>query len=468
MSWHRRLRFLLALAILAGCSGGAKNRSAGLAGRAAGWNVVLLTVDTLRADRLNSNGYEVRATSPRMDELQRSGVRFERAMAPRALTWPSLASVLTGLYPSRHGLVSNGYRFSNELLTLPGLLRENGYQTGAFLSNMCRANHQGWDSFACGGGNDGKVTRQALEWLRSTDRHRPFLLWVHYFGPHPPYYNGGNLAREVLDPKYEGDLAARKGALDRIMKKGIELSPEDRFHLDALYDAAVMGTDNSVGTLLDGVRSAGLEDRTLIVFLADHGEDLYQHNRYLYHACSVYQTTLHVPLAFVAAGPNTEGAWLPGGGEVAQSVELIDVLPTLVELLGLPELPDLDGTSLVPYLERPDRGGRGKAAFSEYDTTRIRTVLDGDWKLIHNPEEITPLCFAGGPEDLYPIAREELYNLAQDPYESRNLAAQNPTKVAELRRRIEEKFSALPGELQRQELPDAVKKELEALGYVAE
>src|SRR6202035_3667047 len=123
----------------------APGRHRGLAGAARGWNLVLLSIDTVRADHLGAYGYRVRATTPRMDAVLASGVRFDAAMAQRAATWPSLASVLTGLYPSAHGVAENGYGFPDDLPTLPKLLHAAGYETGAFLSNMCQANHQGWD-----------------------------------------------------------------------------------------------------------------------------------------------------------------------------------------------------------------------------------------------------------------------------------------------------------------------------------
>src|SRR4051812_32440948 len=292
-----------------------------LAGAAKGWNVVLLTVDTLRADRLGAYGYKARPNSPGIDAQLASGITFDNAMSQRASTWPSLASLLTGLYPSSHGVNENGYGFPDELPTLPKLLRGAGYQTGAFLSNMCQANHQGWDAFNCSGGQDGKAVRKALEWAGGVGGKRPFLLWVHLFGAHPPYYNGGDLA-EKLDPGYTGPLGPRKRLLDPVMTQPIGLGERDVRHLGALYDAAVQGSDRSVGALLDGLRAAGRLERTIVIFTADHGEELYQHNRYLYHSCSVYQTALHVPLGLSAPG------LLPAGVRVPQTTELIDVLST--------------------------------------------------------------------------------------------------------------------------------------------
>lgn len=431
-----------------------------LAGAARGWNVVLVSVDTLRADRLGAWGYARPAISPHLDRLVATGVRFERAMALRASTWPSLATVLTGLYPSGHGVLANGYSFADATPTLPKLLAAAGYQTAAFLSNMCQANHSGWDSFSCSGGRDQRVNQEAIAWAGARSGERPFLLWVHYFGAHPPYYNGGARA-DQLDPGYSGSLAPRKKALDAVMLESMSLGAADRRHLDALYDAAVIGTDDLAGALLAGLAAAGKLDRTVVVFLADHGEELYEHHGYLYHACSVYQSTLHVPLAIVAPG------LLEAGETVPQVVELADVLPTVLDLLAVSAPPGMHGVSLRPYLERPGEGGAGKPAFSEYDTTEIRTVLAAGWKLVDNPQGLAPDCVEGAPPGFYALGREELYDLDSDPGERRNLAAAQPARVAALRVLLEQRFARIGAAPGRQELTEELKRELRALGYVA-
>jgi arylsulfatase A-like enzyme len=434
-----------------------------LAGAAAGRPVLLLTVDTLRADRLNAYGYARRATSPNLDALLAGGVLFEQAKAPRAATWPALGTVLTGLYPSAHGAFENGYGIADEVTTMAEALGAAGYATGAFLSNMCKANHQGWDAFACSGGQDGKTIRRALDWVGALPADgRPWFLWVHLFGAHGPYYNGGDLAARELDPGYEGPLGTKKWQLDRVMEEPVELTERDVVHLDALYDAAVIGSDRLAGRLLDGLRAEGGLDRAVVLFAADHGEELYDHNRYLYHACSVYQTTLHVPFGVVAPG------LVPEGGRVPQPVELADVAPTLYALLGLAAPEGMHGVSLVPYLERPGAGGgAGRAAFSEYGSTAIRTVLADGWKLVVNPERLEPYCVAGAPEGHYPIAPAELYHLAADPGERHDLAATEPHRVARLAALIEQRFSGLRRRTEAQDVPAELRDELRALGYVA-
>lgn len=458
--------FILGLSLaLAGCRGKSEGEVAPrprLGGAAQGWNVVVLSIDTLRADRLGAYGYKDRPTSPHLDAQLASGLTFEAAMAPRAATWPSLASLLTGLYPSGHAVQENGYGFPDDLPTLPKVLHGAGYRTGAFLSNMCKANHQGWDDFGCTGGQDGKTVQRALAWAQSLPADgKPFFLWVHLFGAHGPYYNGGDLADRELDPGYQGPVGTKKRQLDEIMTQKIPLGPRDLQHLNALYDAAVMGADGLAGTLLDSLRAAGRLDKTLVVVTADHGEELYEHNRYLYHSCSVYQSTLHVPLGISAPGLIAPGARVP------QTVELIDVTPTLLALLGLPPLAEVHGKSLVPYLERPGEGGRGLPAFSEYGDSRLHTVLDQDWKLVFNPDAVEPVCIPNAPPGHYPIGRVELYDLARDPRETTNLATREKTRVAELVRLLDQRFSGLRHRGGHQAVPEELRKELEALGYVA-
>lgn len=452
---------------MVGCSGPPSSeperpgRGLALEGTADGLNLLLITIDTLRADRLGSFGHPSAEQSPAIDELAGAGVRFLNANAPRSLTWPSLASVLTGQYPSGHGLTQNGYRFADDQETLPRLLQEDGYRTAAILSNMCDANHLGWDRVECAGGVDQRVNRKALAWLDESDSEEPFFLWVHYFGAHGPYYNGGDRAARRF-PDYTGPVQGKKHALNRIMTEGIELEDRDVEYLDALYDAAVQGTDALVGEFVSEVFARVDRSKTVIVLLADHGEDLYDHHGYLYHACSPYESSLHVPL--LMALPDGANA----GTAVSQPVELIDVLPTLAELFGLEPTACIDGASLVPYLERPERTGDGKAALSEYGLEKIATVRHGRWKLIVNPDEHRPICLPGAPSDLYPIARRELYDLSVDPGEQNEVAASNEQVVEQLMARLNRRQEQRCGGGDAiQTLPPEVIQELEAMGYVA-
>ena len=154
-----------------------------------------------------------------------------------------------------------------------------------------------------------------------------------------------------------------------------------------------------------------------------------------------------MPLGFSAPG------LIPAGARVPQMVELIDVLPTLLDLVGVAKPAEQHGKSLVPYLERPGAAGRGRPAFSEYGSSTIHTVLQDNWKLVHNPEGFNPICIPDAPPNHYPIGKEELYDLARDPGERVNLAAKEPAKVAELARLLERRFAGLRNRVRDQKVP---------------
>lgn len=455
--------FMVVASLMAGCGphdvGGTVSVAAKspTAGGAQGWNVVLLSVDTVRADRLNSYGYSERSTSPKIDQLLASGVRVARAVAPRALTWPSLASVLTGQYPSSHGLVGNGYKFADGQRTLAHSFAGEGYATSAFLSNMCEANHQGWDHFACSDGDDSLAIAEAVDWWSELAPEEPRFMWVHLFATHSPYRNGrGHVDR--LDPDYDGPLEMRSAVINRLVSEEGALSARDRAHLDAMYDAAMMGTDLLVSELLKGLEPGGQLDRTLIIFLSDHGEELYDHNQYAFHACSMYETVLHVPLAFIAPGV------LPTGTVSTAAAELLDVAPTIAELVGVEPPPDIEGVSLVPYLSREGHGNRRKAAFSEYDpNAKIHTVFLDNWKLIRNPTGKIINCRRSGRP--FAIAPIELYQVTADPLEQSNLSAGQPDRVAYLSSLIEARFADAPA-AEVQEIEPELRQKLEGLGYL--
>ena len=150
-----------------------------------------------------------------------------------------------------------------------------------------------------------------------------------------------------------------------------------------------------------------------------------------------------------------------------KTVELVDVLPTLLDLLGVAKPPEQHGRSLVPYLERPGAGGTGKPAFSEYGSTKIRTVIQDNWKLVENPDGISPVCIPDAPPNHYPIGRAELYDLGKDPGETANLATAQPGRVTELSKLIRQRFAGIKNRAGQQDLSEDLKKELNSLGYVA-
>jgi choline-sulfatase len=457
---------VLWLAVLGSCvEGEVKDKpQVKLTGAAHGRNLILLTVDTLRADRLGAYGYSERENSPAIDALLDRGMRFSEAAAPRSQTYPSLASVMTGLYPSGHHLIRNGSYYTEAQATLARVLAAEGYETAAFLANMCYAHHRGFDELRCVRRRDSLLVEEAMAWLDQSDRKRPIFLWIHLHGAHSPYLNGGGRALQEFDPDYIGRVTTNREKLTKLQAKQIPLNQRDIRHLNAIYDAAVQGTDELVNRIIKGLERRKILRNGVLVFLADHGEELYEHNQFIFHSCSVYQSGLHVPLGIIAEG-------LVDPGRVDLTVELIDVAPTLLDFLGLPAMAESHGTSLVPYLEGSAADEPIKAQYSEYEDTLLRTVRLGDWKLVDNPEEYQPFCLPGAPANHYPLDKFELYNLATDPKEQINLASEEPQIVEELHNMITERFADSKRQDNhqdnRQKLSEEMKEQLRSMGYIA-
>jgi arylsulfatase A-like enzyme/Tfp pilus assembly protein PilF len=392
-------------------------------------NVVVLTLDTQRADRLGCYGYAGAAT-PNLDALAREGVLFEQATATVPITLPSHASIFTGLIPPRHGVHDNGGFFLEESkVTLARRLREAGWATGAFVAAWVLDSRwglsQGFDTYAdhfdlsqskveSSGSvqkRGGEVMDEALAWLE-TVRAKKFFAWVHLYDPHTPY--------DPPEP-YRSRYAGR------------------------LYDGEVAYTDAVVGRLITWLRGAGLYERTLIVVVGDHGESLGEHGEST-HTFFIYDATTHVPL--VVRTP-----WGDRGRSRAQ-VSTVDLMPTVLDLVGLAPQPDVDGRSLARVLLDP-AADPGHVAYSEtyfpryhFGWQHLRALRDGKHKFIEAP-------------------RPELYDLARDPREATNVYKAFSRRGEELRRALD----ALAGSgaqtaPQKKELDPDTLQRLAALGYV--
>lgn len=281
-------------------------------------NVLLVTIDTLRADALSGYGAP-RATSPHLDTLLAGGVRFDQARTVEPLTTPALASMLTSLYPHEHGSTRNGLRMRPGLESLPKVLGRHGWATAAVVGNWTLKDrlsglkeHFGqydevltrkrWMGIYKGESTAEELTDQAIAWLRGRDRGRPFLLWVHYVEPHAPY-------------RLQPEVAERLGI-------GKRPTPRDR------YDSEIAFADQHVGRLLAELGGQGLAPHTLVVFAADHGESLGEHG-YWGHGRNLYEECLRIPMGL--SWPGT----LPSRVVEAPALNL-DVPPTVLGLLGIP------------------------------------------------------------------------------------------------------------------------------------
>ncbi len=354
-------------------------------------NVLLLTLDTTRADHLGAWGWP-HARTPNLDALAARGVRFSRCDTAAPITLPSHATILTGLFPPRHGARDNGtFVVAPAQTTLAERLRGAGYRTAAVVSSRVLARHygldQGFDSYdddvnadpAHGTRVDERSASGATAAARAAlDGPQPFFLWVHYFDPHAAYQPPPALAASATGPT-------------------------------PLYDAEIAFVDQAIGDLL-----ASLPPNTVVAVVGDHGEMLGEHGEAT-HGLLLYPGARRVPL--ILAGPG-----LPAGRTVECLVRTADLVPTLLGLAKLPVPDDLDGRSLLPLLgDAPpcDRLSYVESflPFYSHHWYPLRALADDSWLYLDAPQP-------------------SLYDLARDAAESRDLAAQEPARTASWAQRL--------------------------------
>ena len=414
-------------------------------------NVVLVTVDTLRADHLDVHGYP-RATAPALTEIARFGVRFDQAHSQAPWTLPSMASVHSSLYPSQHGAVQALTALPDSANTLAEYLRATGYHTVAVISHdFVDQKHgfgQGFDVFVerNEGGHSAvtseTLTRDALAQL--DDAEEPFFLWVHYFDPHFTYVRHPEIG---FADGYSGSLPDALSS-ERLVDAGREMSRADLDYVKAVYDEEIRHTDHWVGTLWNDIRLRFGEDRTVLIFTANHGEYFLERGRF-FHGRDVYSELVHVPLVIAGAIDETLH-----GTVVQQPVETRSIPKTVAGMLER-RSGAFDGVDLLDVA----RGGRSAPVFSEgsraWNTDqRKRAVVHEGWKLIHDLER-----------DGF-----ELYHLPSDPPERRDLWRDRrgvPDELIPTLQSLLQDFSALP-RLSSQPIgstPEVIDR-LRSLGYV--
>jgi arylsulfatase len=445
--------------------------------------VLLVTVDTLREDHVGDAGRYPEPTMPFVDALLARGTRFTRAVTPIPRTTQALASLLTGQYPYRTGVRVLVDRLHAEAETVAQMAQRRGYRTVAIVSNHLltrrRGLDRGFDVYDSAGDNRGAdtTTDAALASVREIAPETPLFLWVHYIDPHVPYHPPKALA-ENFDPDYSGRYKHHFGASPGAI--GNRAYPRDlpkRFavfanplpdavneHIRTLYAADIRFTDDEIARLVRGLEQRFGPD-WLIIVTADHGESLGEHDFYYDHGDYVYEASIRVPLGIVLPGEDREA-----GRIVEAPVSLVDVTPTVVELLELLS-PDeaaerFEGRSLVPYLrgqtlpERPVFAECGRSFFPgmikgrvRFDVRgRFRAVVEGDWKLIWTPGQAGRGAY-------------QLYDVASDPDETRDQSGRHPERVRDLRRMLDD-WMVAQEQWATGPIPDEEKDALRALGYI--
>jgi len=393
---------------------------------------LLITLDTTRADHLEPYGAD-NVETPALSELAENGIVFERAFATAPITAPTHASLLTGLYPRRHGVRDNlTYHLREEIPTLAERLAEIGFQTAAFVSASVLERRygldQGFDVFDDRVRSSatvlerrmtlerpaGATTDRALAWLDTLRGDEPYFLWVHFYDPHIPYSPPSPWAEKYRDRPYDGEIAYM---------------------------------DSQIGRLLQHPRTGG--DDVMVMAVGDHGEGLGEHGE-MTHGLLVYDSTIRVPWILR----------LPGGKRgvrVAAPISQVDLVPTVVDLMALDPKPDyeeLEGQSFVPILRgedyKPDRllYAETEAPFFSYGWSRLRTVRQGAMKFIDAPVV-------------------ELYDLGRDPVELQNIAGDRTTDVRRLALEIEKWAEELDDVESTVAVDSETAEQLRALGYIA-
>jgi choline-sulfatase len=497
---RRRARLALAAALPGLCLACAEPRRPGTPPR----DVLLVTVDTLRADHLSSwlyplpTSYLPSSDEDRragrdlaLDDLAQEGVAFARAFAPRGQTFPSTASLMTGATPFEHGAVDNRDLLGQEVETLAERLSEAGFATGGFTANRLLVPgsgiEQGFDRFYPAGeeldalytdptaDRDYQVLANASRWIesmRAAEPDRPLFTWIHLMGPHLPYAPlpiGGvdaDYATLFADPDYTGGADGSREFLDTAYAQGRALSGEDVARVVALYDAEIARVNRLLSLFLMVYGHIDREgeprhlESTLLIFAADHGEELYQRNGYWAHSKSVYSSVLHVPLFF------RHPASLTGSRVLGELVGLADVAPTILDLFGLEPLPGASGRSLLPLIDsHVERPFESRNVYGHW-RDRIFTVTDGRHRLVWNPDGIEP---DDPPAGAYPIPPLALFDMERDPLELRDVSAQEPEIAAALLEDLQRWTASQPIDAARQrELGVERARALRALGYIDE
>jgi arylsulfatase A-like enzyme len=472
-------------------------------------NVLLLTIDTLRADRLGFAGSPV-PTSPNLDRLARRGLTRSGVVTPLPRTLPAVASLQTGCLPQTHGVRDNfHYALGRQARTLAEILSERGWVTAAVNSNPLLSHdsgvYQGFVSASDRGddwshldvvrgvrrlatlvamrtGDRARIIADlALRWLAGRPRGAPFFLWVHWLSPHMPYEPEPPFDR-CFDPAYHGRFATRLDYHD--ISKGEmtyrnPLTPEERAHAKTLYDGEVATADRAVGRLLRGMELSGDLDDTVILVTADHGESLDENGYFFNHGDFVYGPATNIPFLLVAPGeaPAVD----------REPMSLIDVAPTLLSLAGVSPDEPMDGRVPAPgprvlfgesgfcrfpdlndrlgwllpldVAQSPDRIPDWKEHWeAQANRAKQRFVQSSRWKLVLSPR-------ADGD-------RVELFDLVADPGERRDLAGTPRAAAApldSLRAGLDawiEAGNVAAGTADRRELTDEQRARLDALGYL--
>ena len=422
------------------------------------FNIVLITIDTLRADHLSCYGYD-RNTSPNIDKIAEKGIIFHNAIAPSSWTAPSMVSLFTSVYPVNHGVIHGiGGKwnpkkqevFSAELTTLAEILRGQGYTTFGVASNLHLSRKlgfgRGFDYFECLSFLPAPPVNEVVyEWKKAIKKSNKFFLWVHYFDPHSPYiprtpwvdhYTSRTLTEKLSFPK-------KPFAKIKQLIPQFRADPQMLSNLVALYDSEIHYVDYYLGEL---IRKLDLDQNSLMIISSDHGEEFLDHGE-LGHGNNLYRETINVPLIVK----------LPHSLEkktVEKYVNLIDIMPTILESVDATLSEQILGKSFWNNGKMLLTNSTSGYTFSELDTEEIvKTIITPQWKYIYN----------------YESEEEQLFNIIADPLEQNDLSDKKREQCNNLKKKLSNWVSQskkYPPEEKPVGLSPDEEEKLKNLGYI--
>lgn len=430
-------------------------------------NLIVLLIDTLRAERLQIYNPKSRVKSPVLNALAKEGTVFEKAHSTENWTKPSVAAVLTALYPVSHGARSQSAVLSDKALLLSEHLKAQGYATGSFIANGYVSDRfgfdQGWDKYRNfireeGSTDASNVFKESGDWAEA-NKDKPFFLYVQTIDPHVPYRPGDEYTK-MYDPRndYSGPVEPNSTGilLEKAKKKEVTLNESDRTRLMALHDGEITKHDVFLGKFVERMKKLGIWENSLFVVVSDHGEEFNEHGSWG-HGQSVYEELLHVPFFFRHPGS------VPDGQRVAHSVSTMDLAPTALELMGAKPLANAEGRSLVGDIYGDAPPLTGGISFSDFWDER-RVLTTANWKFLVRGN-----------------LTHSMFDLKNDPWEMKQLTGEEAPVAARFSRIMLGQFLAAKDrknftsasqtndaslEAGEVKMDDDLRKQLEALGYM--
>lgn len=500
MARRSLLSLLALLAFSAGCS--RSEYAPDLPGRAADGrpHVIVHCIDTLRADRLGFYGY-TRPTSPFLDDLARDSIVFENAIAQAPWTLPSVASYLTSTYPTTHGVFRIGRHLPEHLQTMAETMRAAGYQTVGYVQNAFAGSASGadrgfdvfFDRLSPRDTEDGRPDRhplgELLQWLDQRESRQPLFLYVHTVEPHWPHHtprNPGPFGTWTEDQKAELDLLLKRF---RKLRRGPPAEPEEgktrriaelrAVHAQIAertelavdqYDNGVRRADENAKRLVDTLQRGGYWEQAFFLLFSDHGEELGEHG-YWQHDQSLHGELIHVPLLLRVPGGSQ-------GRRIEAPVQLIDVLPSIAELIGAPSHPTWEGRSFLTLAELGPASGDGTVGEAHAAPGDERIAIA---ERVNLGRDDPLLKSSRGDIEVALVSRQwkgilhgelnalRLYDRSRDPGETRDVSGEHAETARELRHEAEEWLASRPiegaGAIHRR-LSNRAVENLRALGYV--